>query len=102
MTRIPSGVRAVYFDAVGTLIHPEPPAVAVYGLVGQRFGTRVPPDEVLSRFRAAFRRQEEEDALSGHRTDEERELCRWRAIVKEVLDDVEDEEGCFQALYEHF
>jgi putative hydrolase of the HAD superfamily len=36
------------------------------------------------------------------RTSEERELARWRHIVREVLDDVSDTEGCFQELYAHF
>ena len=38
----------------------------------------------------------------GLRTDEARELERWRAIVGDVLDDVADREGCFDYLYEHF
>lgn len=99
---IPAGVGAVLFDAVGTLIHPEPPAAVAYALIGRRFRTRLSPIEVSTRFRCAFRRQEEEDARAGHRTDEERELRRWRAIVAEALDDVEDLDACFAALYDHF
>src|SRR5262249_18046565 len=33
---------------------------------------------------------------------EERERERWRAIVAEVLDDVANRDGCFQALHDHF
>jgi len=96
------GLRAVFFDAVGTLLHPEPPAAAAYAAIGRRFGTRVPDDEAGRRFAAAFRRQEEEDAQRGYRTSEEREERRWRAIVAEVLDDVTDAEECFLALHSHF
>ncbi|MHB1421961.1 MAG: HAD-IA family hydrolase [Gemmataceae bacterium] len=92
----------VFFDAVGTLIHPEPPAPAIYTAVGHRFGSRLDETAVSARFRAAFRRQEEADHAGNLRTDEAREIARWRAIVGEVLDDVTDAETCFQELYAHF
>jgi putative hydrolase of the HAD superfamily len=92
----------VFFDAVGTLLHPEPPAPAVYAVVGRRFGSQRDEADITGRFRAAFLRQEAEDHAAGLRTDERRELARWRAIVREVLDDVTDTETCFQELYAHF
>jgi putative hydrolase of the HAD superfamily len=92
----------VFFDAVGTLLHPDPPAPAVYSVLGRRFGSRLHETTITARFRAAFRRQEEADYAAGLRTDEAREVARWRAIVAEVLDDVTDAETCFQELYAHF
>jgi putative hydrolase of the HAD superfamily len=92
----------VFFDAVGTLLHPEPSAPAVYAAVGRRLGSRLDDVEITVRFRMAFRRQEEADYANDLRTSEEREFARWRAIVREVLDDVPDEEACFQELYAHF
>ncbi len=92
----------VFFDAVGTLIHPEPPAPVVYASVGRRFGSRLDEAAIRTRFRAAFRRQEEADYAGNLRTDERREFARWQAIVREVLDDVTDAEKCFQELYAHF
>ncbi len=95
-------IRAIVFDAVGTLIHPDPPAAAVYADVGRRFGSRLPPAEVRVRFAQAFAGQELLDREAGLRTSEERELQRWRTIVAQTLYDVRDREGCFQELYEHF
>lgn len=92
----------VFFDAVGTLLHPEPPAPVVYAAVGRRFGSRLDEAEIAQRFRAAFLRQEQADHSIGLRTSEEREWMRWRAIVAEVLDDVSDPEGCFAELHSHF
>lgn len=92
----------VFFDAVGTLLHPEPPAPAVYAAVGRRFGSRLDEAIIRIRFREAFRRQEEADYAGNLRTDEPREVARWRAIVREVLDDVADAEACFHELYAHF
>jgi putative hydrolase of the HAD superfamily len=99
---LPESIRAVFFDAVGTLIHPEPPAPAVYAAVGQRFGSQRTPADVAGRFRRAFRRQEELDYAAGLRTGEEREVARWRSIVAEVLDDVSNLEACFEELFAHF
>jgi putative hydrolase of the HAD superfamily len=95
-------IRAVFFDAVGTLIHPEPAAPEVYHAVGRRFGSRLSPEEIRRCFRAAFQREEAQDQARQWRTSEERERKRWRTIVAAVLDDVTDPDGCFAALYEHF
>jgi putative hydrolase of the HAD superfamily len=102
MPRALSLPPVLFFDAVGTLIHPEPSAPSVYAAVGRRFGSRLNEAAIAVRFRAAFRRQEEADYAAGLRTDEEREVARWRTIVREVLDDVADAEACFEELYAHF
>ncbi len=102
MGRIPSGVRAVFFDAVGTLIHPDPPAADAYAAAGRRHGSRLAAAEVGRRFAAAFRQQEQVDRQNDLRTSEERERKRWRLIVAEVLDDVSDPERCFEELHAHF
>lgn len=95
-------VRAVFFDAVGTLLFPEPPAAAVYAQVGRRFGSRYDEEAVAQRFRSAFAAEEAADRAAGLRTSEAREVERWRRIVAAVLDDVTDAEGCFRVLYDHF
>jgi putative hydrolase of the HAD superfamily len=95
-------VRAVFFDAVGTLIHPEPAAGLVYAAVGQARGSRLTPGEISARFHRAFAREEQADREHGLRTNERREIERWRRIVAAVLDDIADREGCFEELFEHF
>ncbi|HWG41759.1 MAG TPA: HAD-IA family hydrolase [Gemmataceae bacterium] len=102
MTRFSPLPPVVFFDAVGTLLHPEPSAPAVYATMGRRFGSRLDESILIARFRAAFRRQEEADYVHDLRTSEEREFVRWHAIVGEVLDDVMDPDACFHELYAHF
>ncbi len=101
MTSI-SPTRAVVFDAVGTLIRLDPFAGDVYATFAARFGSRLDAAEIRRRFDVAFAAQERIDAEREHRTDEGRERERWQQIVYEVIDDCEDPEGCFRALYDHF
>src|SRR5262249_32251890 len=95
-------IRAIYFDAVGTLIHPQPSAAAVYAEVGARHGSSYRREQIGQRFTAAFQKQEALDRQHGWKTSEARERERWRDIVAEVLDDVRDAVACFAELYEHF
>lgn len=95
-------IRAVFFDAVGTLIYPEPNAADVYTAVGRRFGSRRTTEVIAPRFRIAFQAEEALDRQNELRTDEDREVQRWRRIVAAVLDDVSDAAACFQELFAHF
>lgn len=96
-------VRCVLFDAVGTLIYPEPPVAAAYGAVARKFGSSRSELEIGERFRQAFCRQEDLDGqASGYRTDEDRERRRWQAIVAEVFDELADPSPAFSELWEHF
>ncbi len=97
-----NGVDAVVFDAVGTLIYPDPPAPEVYAELGRRFGSQQMVSDIVPRFRAAFAREEAVDFEQGLRTSEDREIERWRRIVAAALDDVSDQEACFRELFEHF
>jgi len=96
------GIQAIVFDAVGTLLHPEPGAGVAYAEVGRRLGSRYSLAEITQRFAVAYGREEERDLADNLRTSEVRERQRWQAIVAEVLDDVVDPARCFAELYAHF
>ncbi len=106
----PHRIRWIAFDAVDTLIRPNPSVAAIYHLIGARHGSRLALDEVASRFRQAFSHTEEEGVLTclcpetdqmGH-TCENRERLRWQLIVESVLTDVHSREACFEKLFVHF
>ena len=99
---IPRNVRAVCFDAVGTLLFPEPSALELYSSVAARHGLAISPEEVQSRFLAAYRAEEAIDQFAGWITSEAREIIRWRRIVTESLAGVNDPEACFRELFHHF
>jgi putative hydrolase of the HAD superfamily len=94
--------RAVFFDAVGTLLRPAEPVAVTYAAVGARFGSRLSVAEIDARFRRAFRHEEEVDRAANHRTDADREVRRWRSIVAAVLNDASDPDACFRELFEHY
>jgi putative hydrolase of the HAD superfamily len=95
-----AGAKAVFFDAVGTVLHPVRGAPAVYAEAAARYGIDGDPPTILSRFRVAYLRQEVIDEQSGWVTNEAREIERWHTIVRETLPGAPEE--CFQLLYRHF
>jgi putative hydrolase of the HAD superfamily len=100
-------IRAVLFDAVGTLIHADPAVATVYAGAARRVGADLSEDEIVARFRRAFDRQDSADRLlHAQRTDPERERQRWREIVDEVFRDAvpcaADRETLFVELWTHF
>jgi putative hydrolase of the HAD superfamily len=97
-----NGIDAIVFDAVGTLIYPDPPAATVYHQIGARFGSKVPTAMISARFRQALDLEDERDRALGLRTSEARERERWQNIVARVLPDVSDPDACFLELFSHF
>src|SRR5688500_14012254 len=97
-----SSVRAVVFDAVGTLIYPFPPVAEAYHLAGWSNGSKLPVTQMWRRFRAAFAKSQlgngegrgegapQNGDLRRAPTSEAIERERWRLIVGEVFTDVPD------------
>ena len=98
---IDAGIRAVFFDAVGTLLFPGAPVGRTYAEHGARYGAQSTEEQVRGAFRDAFARQEALDHAAGWRTDEDRERARWRAIVGDVLPGA-DADRCFAGLWDWF
>lgn len=100
----PAGVRAAVFDVVGTLVEPAPRVADAYATVGRWHGAILDPADVDRRFRAAWRRQEQLDAVATppFATSRGREVARWRAIVGDVFADHPACDAIFADLWEHF
>jgi putative hydrolase of the HAD superfamily len=96
-----SKVSCVAFDAVGTLIYPEPSVSKAYWQIGQQFGSKLTPDDVRGRFQKAFQ-ELARGPRNDYSTSEAEEFERWRQIVHAVLTDVDDINRCFETLYAHF
>jgi putative hydrolase of the HAD superfamily len=114
--------RWIIFDAVGTLLFPDPPAAAVYHAAAARFGSRLTLAQVARRLHEQMhprgpdagrwrRRRRTWGTLHSERgnrnkpagfraawfwrprTSQRRERLRWRRIVQRVLDDVPGRDG---------
>jgi putative hydrolase of the HAD superfamily len=96
-------LRAVLFDAYGTVLLPEPTMAAAYTTVGRQFGSVLDEAEVRTRFRRA---SDAEDAIDVDvhrgRTGEPRERLRWLRIVIHVFSELEQPKPLFNALWDYF
>lgn len=98
-------LRAVSFDAAGTLFHPVRPVGELYAMVAARHGITADPEDLDRRFHAAFRAAPPlafpplPDSERGRR-----EKAWWRAIVRRVFagTPVADVDRCFEALFALF
>jgi len=96
--QIPPNIRAVLFDAVGTLIYPDPPVAEAYHHHAERLGSKYSVDEIALRFRTAVKRHHQ-----GGKTSESLERERWQRIVYDVIDDIDDPHVTLLAeLWRHF
>jgi putative hydrolase of the HAD superfamily len=99
---IPSEVRCVQFDAVGTLIYADPPVSAVYMEAANEFGLLLDEGTVRQRFAAAFNKYNADTEDGDARTSDDNERDRWRAIVAAAFSELADTEALFSRLWDHF
>lgn len=99
----PREVRWVLFDAVGTLIYPQPSVAEAYGAIARQFGLEIPSGEIATRFKAALAREFCDGGLSRPPTNEDLERARWQRIVAAVLLELPDaSHQPFEMLWQHF
>lgn len=98
-------LRAVSFDAAGTLFHPVRPIGELYAMVAARHGIAADPTTLHERFRAAFRKAPPLafPPLPEHEL-RRREKAWWHAVVREVFAEtpVADFDAYFDALFAFF
>ena len=102
-------IELVLFDAVGTVLVPDPPVWRVYGEAAARQGVELDLDTIKRRFQTAFANNEARDRQPGDNghdgdgtTHEARERERWRGIVTETLGPLPDPNRAFEELWEEF
>ena len=94
-------IRAVFFDAVGTILFPSPGVSATYARLANQHGADLSEETVRARLMPAFIRQEKLDGQNGWTTSEERERNRWSEIIAEVLPEA-NVGACFRDLWDHY
>jgi putative hydrolase of the HAD superfamily len=97
-----AGIDAIVFDAVGTLIEPNPPVADVYVEAARRQGAELDRALVKGRFHQHFRNDEVDEMRGPMVTDEATEFRRWRRIVSSVIPEVPNPDQAFFELWDHF
>jgi putative hydrolase of the HAD superfamily len=97
-----TGITGIVFDAVGTLIKPDPSVALAYAEAARRQRVELAPEEVRRRFQLHFRCDEVHGERGALSTDELTERRRWRRIVSGVLPEILEPERAFEELWDHF
>ncbi|MFH1022319.1 MAG: HAD-IA family hydrolase [Planctomycetota bacterium] len=104
-------IRAVFFDAGGTLMAPNPSVGAIYAAVAERFGCRAAPAEFERHLFRLFGEYGVTDRAKGrgYATSDEIEREMWRYFSRRLYDEMEafrragvDFEAWYAVLYDTF
>jgi putative hydrolase of the HAD superfamily len=99
-------IKAVFFDAVGTLFYLTRTVGNHYALVGSEIGLPLDARELDRAFHTAWKQMPRRTAIDGPRPDDDKGW--WRELVALVLDQVApslsefDRDNFFEIAYEHF
>ncbi len=99
-------LKAIFFDAVGTLFYLTKTVGDHYALVGSEVGLMLDAQELDRAFYTAWKQMAPRPAIDGPRNDDDKGW--WRRLVDLVLDQVApslsefDRDNFFEIAYEHF
>jgi putative hydrolase of the HAD superfamily len=99
-------IKAISFDAVGTLFYLTQTVGDHYALVGSEIGLTLDARQLDRAFYVAWKQMPRRTAIDGPRPNEDRDW--WRELVNLVLDQVApslsefDRDNFFEIAYEHF
>jgi putative hydrolase of the HAD superfamily len=99
-------IKAIFFDAVGTLFYLTKTVGDHYALVGNEVGLKLDPHKLNRAFYSAWEKMPGRAAINGPREDDDKGW--WRELVGLVLDEAApaltalDRDNFFEIAYEHF
>ena len=93
-------IRAVVFDAVGTVMFPSQPVADSYRTaLATHCGIQMPREDIADVVRAALQRRSTQNSL---RTDEAADQKFWRQLIFGLCGEHSSREACFEDLYQQF
>lgn len=99
-------MKAIFFDAAGTLIHLPESVGHHYALVGQRIGLALDAAALDRAFAACWKQMPARPAIDGPREDDDKGW--WLEMVDQVIDQAAprtselDRDAFFEVAYSHF
>ena len=99
-------LKAIFFDAAGTLFHLPRGVGYHYALVGHEIGLQLNSRQLDRAFTAAWNSMPARPPIDGPREDDDKDW--WRQLVNLVLDETSptlgelDRDNFFEIAYEHF
>jgi len=99
-------IKAIFFDAVGTLFYLSKSVGYHYALVGAEIGLTLDEKRLERAFSSAWKQMPARSAIEGPRQNDDKDW--WRELVKRVLDECApslgelDRDNFFEIAYEHF
>lgn len=99
-------IKAIFFDAVGTLFYLTHSVGHHYALVGEQVGLRLDADKLDHAFASAWNRMPPRPAIEGPRPHDDKGW--WQELVHLVLNEAApslnelDRDNFFEVAYEHF
>jgi putative hydrolase of the HAD superfamily len=99
-------LKAIFFDAVGTLFHLNGTVGRHYAMVGNEVGLTLDAHQLDAAFFSAWKKMPSRAAIDGPRDNDDKGW--WRDLVDLVLDQVApslselDRDNFFEIAYEHF
>jgi putative hydrolase of the HAD superfamily len=101
-----SALKAIFFDAAGTLFHLSRSVGYHYALVGAEVGLKFDAKQLDDAFAAAWKSMPKRQRVDGPRENDDKDW--WRVLVDLVLDQTApslneiDRDNFFEIAYEHF
>lgn len=99
-------IKAIFFDAVGTLFRLTKSVGENYALIGKEIGLTLDADQLDHAFYSAWKRMPPRNAIDGPRENDDKDW--WRELVDLIFADVApsvnelDRDNFFEIAYEHF
>jgi putative hydrolase of the HAD superfamily len=98
-------IKAIFFDAVGTLFHLNGTVGDHYALVGTEVGLTLNAHQLDEAFYVGWKKMPCRTAIAGPRQNDDKDW--WRQLVNLILDQVAplsefDRDNFFEIAYEHF
>jgi len=102
----PEAIKAIFFDAAGTLFYLPRGVGYHYALVARELGLKWDSAELDRAFHSAWNAMPHREPIDGPREDDDKDW--WRQLVDLVIDEVApsmndlDRDNFFEIAYEHF